>query len=174
MVTRIRRPSFFRVPCAVRDGPRITETGGNENTPRGRRLRGTSSAPLLSKGACEAERGQPMKGSVWRVLLASFVLFLLSFGACAYGPQFERIPVESVLDDGMSVCGYDSGPSEWEALGGLLFLASLSVAASGAMLWWRAGLVGETHVRTPLLGLDGDAAGDGEAIETARDAAREE
>jgi hypothetical protein len=116
-----------------------------------------------------------MKGSVWGVLLASFVLFLLSFGACAYGPQFERIPFESVLDDGMNVCGYDSGPSEWETLGGLLFLASVSVAAGGAMLWWRAGLVGETHVRTPLLDLDGAAAGDGEAIETAaRDAAREE
>lgn len=103
-----------------------------------------------------------MKRATWRAFLASSVLFLLSCAACQYGPQLSRIPPEERELRYTHVCGgggYLLG-SEWENFGGVLFLASVSVAAGGAMRWWRESVVGEADLRTPLLDL-GAASRDG-------------
>jgi hypothetical protein len=95
-----------------------------------------------------------MKRATWRAFLASSVLFLLSCAACQYGPQLSRIPPEEreLRYTHVRGGGYLFG-SEWENFGGVLFLASVSVAAGGAMRWWRESVVGETDLRTPLLDL---------------------
>ncbi len=115
-------------------------------------------------------------GTAWKGFLAAFVLFLLSCAACHYGLRGSliTIPPEELADDGPVACGVNVRGLDEVDLGAALFLASASVAAGGAMRWWREGVVGEGVVRTPLLDLYGDAAASAGAIEGTQDTSREE
>ena len=109
-----------------------------------------------------------MKGNVWRAFLGSFVLFLLSCVSCVQ----ERREADELAFDGLA-CG-GGFPSDGAIIGGLLFIASISVAAGGAVGWWRAEVVGEPDVGALVLGIGGTAAANVEAIEETQDGAREE
>jgi hypothetical protein len=113
-----------------------------------------------------------MKRTVWRALLCSFVLFLLSCAACDHGTRQVCRAADAVPVYGVEDCGWYIFGSGWEGLGAVLFVASVSVAAGGAMRWWHESVVGETDLRAPLLELG--AASKAEATEGIRDAAAEE
>ncbi|HEU4595900.1 MAG TPA: hypothetical protein VFS10_12225 [Pyrinomonadaceae bacterium] len=114
-----------------------------------------------------------MKGSVWKVLLVSLVLFFLSCGACLYGAEQERRAAEELAAEGFYL-SHGGGGSEWAGFGVALFIASLSVTCGGAMMWWRESAVAGADIRAPILDLDRAATVSAEANETTQDAAREE
>lgn len=113
-----------------------------------------------------------MKGTLWRAFLGSFVLFLLSCAACDHGTRQVCITDDMQPWAGYEDCGWYLFPSEWEGLGALMFIASLSVAAGGAMRWWREQVDVGADVGAKVLNLDGAA--DAVAVAEIKDAGREE
>jgi hypothetical protein len=108
-----------------------------------------------------------MKCSVWRAFLGSFVLFLLACGACDYAGR------DSYRRSEVAIYSYESDffPSDWEALTAVLFIASFSFAAGGAVRWWREQAHGGGDIGATVLGIRGAAAGSSGAIEETKVAA---
>ena len=111
-----------------------------------------------------------MKCSVWRAFLGSFVLFLLACGACDYAGRDSYRRSEVMIYS----YEYDFFPSDWEALTAVLFIASFSVAAGGAVRWWREQVVGGADIGATVLDIRGAAAGSSGEIEETEEAAPEE
>lgn len=114
-----------------------------------------------------------MKCAARRAFLCSSVLFLLACVAFDYGAQ--RYSLGRFVFKGLEVViefaygGADG--SGWAGFGVMLFIASLSVAAGGAMRWWREGMDGAADAGAAVLDLDGGAAVNEGTTEGARDAA---
>ncbi len=81
-----------------------------------------------------------MGGTVTKATAASILLFILSCASCHYGPQYalnQRTREEIEVEQFTISCINDPAVSEWEQLGVLLFLASISTAISAVVLWAR-------------------------------------
>lgn len=117
-----------------------------------------------------------MNRAAWRAFLCSSVLFLLACVALDYSAQPYSL-ARFVFKGLELVIEFAYGGAEgsgWSGLGVMLFIASLSVAAGGAMRWWRENMDGETDVKAAILDIGGGAAGSADEVEETQDAAREE
>ena len=113
-----------------------------------------------------------MKDTVWRALLCSFVIFLLSCASCDYGARTVCLAFDELPRYGAEECGWYLFRTGWEAFGAVLFVASISVSAGGAVRLWREEMDGAADIKIAVLNLC-EAGDDGATGET-QGAAREE